>query len=472
MSSNRLMQRARNTHESIPTSQRRATLNTERGTVDDSPVSDVLVERRKKKVKLKQNSPAASIGDDKVERRSTRSVSGTTPRNGKTASVTVTTSSRTSSKNCLSTPVGSSSNLQVTRSKKEESLLNKCQDIVWKGFKSKQVPTDDSSVAGRVQGSWASTKASTSSTDGGNRRSSTSASSRTSSSSSVSCHVRPEERQEHRRRHSTSALRSLERGGIRLSPFVKDTLRTKHSRTLSLLHDIDSKEGTEKKATGKKVRFAVSPTGNIEPEVAISPSKLCLTAETIKVLWWTGEERQAMKRRAQRIGLRFLSVTAKYHLAVEQMLSKCRGDMGEGRSQLFFAEKDAIRILIHHDARGLELAMISALNLDSCRHYRRSVKQSVTCVLNAQAMLKCSNLRSSDDDQWQMIATMVHQYSVIATRFARILAEGDARFVRGHYVCDADVESSSQIPGLTEESSLSTSSSSEEYDYLDGSCTI
>jgi hypothetical protein len=224
------------------------------------------------------------------------------------------------------------------------------------------------------------------------------------------------------------------------------------------------------KGNGKKVRFAVTSEGKIQCESASPPSRLKLTPETIKVLWWTGEERQTMKRRAQRIGLRFLSITAKYHLAVEQMLSKCRSEVSESRSQ-YFPEKDAIRILIDHDARGLELAMISALNLDSCRHYHRCVKQSVICVLNAQAMWKCSNLKS-DDEQWQMIATVLQQYSVVATRFARILAEGDARFVRGHYTSDTDAESASVVPGLTEESSMSTSSSSEEYDYLDGSFTI
>jgi hypothetical protein len=348
-----------------------------------------------------------------------------------------------------------SSKLQVKTSKKEESGSTESQDIVWKGFRTRI--SDDSSVAGSLQGSWASSK---------DRPSSASV----AKSTAASCHVRSDDRIESKRRHSASALSSLARGSIRLSPFVKDTLRSKHSRSVKSFQDDDLQSCHEKKNTGKKVRFAESSEGKNIPETASFPSGLKLTPETIKVLWWTGEERQKMKRRAQRIGLRFLSITAKYHLAVEQLLSKCKREDGNSRSQ-FFAEKDAIRILINHDARGLELAMISALNLDSCRYYHRCVKQSLTCVLNAQAMWKCSILKS-DDEQWQMIATMLQQYSVVATRFARILAEGDARFVRGHYVSDVDVESSSVATGLTEESSMSTSSSSDENDYLDGSFTI
>ena len=333
--------------------------------------------------------------------------------------------------------------------KKEESESNGRQDIVWKGFRSKV--SDDSSVAGSLQGSWASLKGFSSSAS--------------VAKSTASYHVRPDERIESKRRHSVSALSSLTQGTLRLSPFVKDTLRSKHSRVVKTFPGNDLQSCREKKPSGKKVRFAESSEGNMNPERASFPSRLKLTPETIKVLWWTAEERQTMKRRAQRIGLRFLSITAKYHLAVEQLLSKCKSVTGDDRSQ-YFAEKEAIRILINHDARGLELAMISALNLDSCRHYHRCVKQSVTCVLNAQSMWKCTNVKS-DDEQWQMIATMLQQYSVVATRFARILAEGDARFVRGHYVIDEDVESSSVATGRTE-----ASTSSEEYDYLDGSFTI
>jgi hypothetical protein len=462
MASNRSTRQAPNQHQNIQTSQRQPPI------VVDSVVNEVNAERRQKKVtKQKQLSPVAPVREIKFEKRSTQSVSGSTTK-AKATRVNVTSNSTkplnaTSTKKKKTTPIGSSSNLQAATTKKEESLPIKRQDIVWRGFKSKVNRMDDSSVAGSLQGSWASAKVSQSSERSGT-------SSAVAAKSSASCHVRPDERIESKRRHSTSALSSLVRGGIRLSPFVKDTLRSKHSRSLQLAHDSDLQRCPEKKCDGKKVRFVVTSEGKIKPDIASPPSRLKLTPETIKVLWWTGEERQAMKRRAQRIGLRFLSITAKYHLAVEQMLSKCRSEVGEGRSQ-FFAEKDAIRILIDHDARGLELAMISALNLDSCRHYHRCVKQSVICVLNAQSMWKCSNLKS-DDEQWQMIATVLQQYSVVATRFARILAEGDARFVRGHYISDADVESSSLIPGLSEESSMSTSSSSEDYDYLDGSFTI
>lgn len=476
MASKRSTPEARNPQEILRTRQRNSPTDTNRGMAADSPVNanEAIAERRKKKVmKLKENSPHAQNCEIKFEKRSTASVSGSTSKVKATASVgsssskvkaTASVSSHTNQvkstkKKAASTAKqpsnSSSSKRQVKALKREEPESNESQDIVWKGFRSKI--SDDVSVAGSLQGSWASSKDFSSSVS--------------VAKSAASCHVRSDERIESKRRYSASALSSLARGSIRLSPFVKDTLRSKHSRSVKSFQAEDLQSCPEKKHIGKKkVRFAESSEGTKNPETASFPSSLKLTPDTIKVLWWTGEERQTMKRRAQRIGLRFLSITAKYHLAVEQLLSKCKSESSDGRSQ-FFAEKDAIRILINHDARGLELAMISALNLDSCRYYHRCVKQSVTCVLNAQAMWKCSNLKS-DDEQWQMIATMLQQYSVVATRFARILAEGDARFVRGHYVSDVDVESSSVATGLTEESSMSTSSSSEEYDYLDGSFTI
>ena len=467
MASIRSTQTGTHKQQNIQTSQRQSPVYVKSDVQVDSVVNEANVERRPKKVmKQKQPSPVAPFRDIKIEKRSTRSVGGSTTK--EKAKKNYDTSSATKSLNGTSTkkikkiPISSSSSLLAAKSKKEESLPDECQDIVWRGFKSKFNRADDSSVAGSLQGSWASAKVSQSS-----ERIRTSSTATVKSSASY--HARPKESAESKRRHSTSALSSLVRGSIRLSPFVKDTIRSKHSRSLQLLHDNDMQSCPEKKYNRKKVRFAVTSEGKIKAPAG-PPSRLTLTSETIQVLWWTGEERQAMKRRAQRIGLRFLSITAKYHLAVEQMLSKCRSEVGKSRSQ-FFAEKDAIRILINHDARGLELAMISALNLDSCRHYRRCVKQSVICVLNAQAMWKCSNLKSYDE-QWQMIAAVLQQYSMVATRFARILAEGDARFVRGHYINNECVESSSVVPGLTEESSLSTASSSEESDYLDGSFTI
>ena len=465
MASNRLIRQATNQHQNMPTSQRQTSIKSKRGVVVGSQETEVNAERRQSKVmRQKQPSQIAQLKEIKIEKKSVQSVNCSSTK-AKTAiknmaSTTVRKpTNRTSAKKIKTTPIVSPMNLHSSRSKNEGSLPSKNQDIVWKGFKPKVYQTDDSSVAGSLQGSWASSKISKASQ--GHRTNAVS-----SAKSCASYHVRPDEKIEAKRRHSTSALSTLVRGGIRLSPFVKDTLRSKHSRTLQLLREKDLESCPEKKSDGKKVRFAVTSEGKIKPDTTSAPSRLKLTPETIKVMWWTGDERQAMKRRAQRIGLRFLSITAKYHLAVEQMLSKCRSEMGEGRSQ-FFPEKDAIRILIDHDARGLELAMISALNLDSCRHYHRCVKQSVVCVLNAQAMWKCSNIKSSDE-QWQMIATVLQQYSVVATRFARILAEGDARFVRGHYISDADVESSSLMPSLTEESSMSTSSS-DEYDYLENS---
>lgn len=279
-----------------------------------------------------------------------------------------------------------------------------------------------------------------------------------------------------KRRNSLSALASLSLGELQLSPFLKKspvyksrpTSKKNSSRRLLDLPLPLSDEDTMS-SSGRKVAFVVQSDGSIQTKIA--ESILTLSEEEVKTLWWSKPERRAMKRKAQKIAIKFLSVTAKYHLAVEQILSQCGKSAREKKDcQLYFSEREALRFLIHHDARGLELAMIASLSLPSCKTYHKSCKNSVKEVLNTQAMWKGSS-RKTVDQQAQMIATQYRKASEMATCFARILAEGDVRVARGAYVqLDRGDETSILTPALTEESSLSTSSSDE--DFLDGSITI
>jgi hypothetical protein len=285
----------------------------------------------------------------------------------------------------------------------------------------------------------------------------------------------PHKQNDTKRRNSTSAIASLSRGELKLSPFLKNALFCKKQKAATTSNRPIMEPRPEKPRSGTKVRFVEQSDGSIQGDASVqSRSTVRLSPEEVKSLWWSKDERRAMKRRAQKIAIRFLSVTAKYHLAVEQMLSKCRNENGSNTRELkdrnyYFAQEEALRLLINHDARGLELAMIASLNLQSCRFYHRCCKGAITSVLNTQAMWKCSALKSSDE-QAEMIATQLSKHSEITTRFARVLAEGDARVARGHYNIDID-EASILTPALTEESSLSTFSS-DDYDFSDGSLTI
>ena len=197
MASKRSTLEARNPQEILRTRQRNSSTDSDRVMAADYPVkaNEVIAERRKKKVmKLKENSPHAQHCEIKFEKRSTASVSSSTSKVKATASVgsstskvkaTASVSSSTSKVKATASvssnasqvkstrkkvaPIAkkpsnsSSSKLQVKTSKKEEPESSQSQDIVWKGFKSKVYPRDDSSVAGSLQGSWASSKVSQSS---------------------------------------------------------------------------------------------------------------------------------------------------------------------------------------------------------------------------------------------------------------------------------------------------------------------
>jgi hypothetical protein len=280
---------------------------------------------------------------------------------------------------------------------------------------------------------------------------------------------------EGKRRNSMSALASLSLCEMQLSPFRRNSpmfkrasSNLKHSCRRLLAMPLPLTED-EMICSGRKVAFVVQSDGSIQTDVV--ESNLTLSEDEVKTLWWSKPERRAMKRKAQKIAIKFLSVTAKYHLAVDQILSQC-GNNNHKDCHAFFSEREALRFLIHHDARGLELAMISSLNLPSCKMYHKSCKSSVKEVLNIQATGKCSSLKSADE-KVHKIAAQYHQASASATQFACILAEGDMRVARGAYAkMNGTDDASILTAALTDESSFSTSSSASDEDFSDGSLTI
>jgi hypothetical protein len=180
-------------------------------------------------------------------------------------------------------------------------------------------------------------------------------------------------------------------------------------------------------------------------------SPLKLTDEEVESLWWTRQERRDMKRRTQTLAASFLSSKTDYRAAVEQLLLKCVDENGqkvhyadpkEDRVDPFSYE-DAVRIAVHHEARGLEQCMVNSLNLQSCRFYYRCGQTSVSTVLKAQAALRELD-GVTPDGQATLIAMNLCQCSGFAVRFAQILAEGDAKVVNGDYDEFSSASSSSQ----------------------------
>lgn len=198
----------------------------------------------------------------------------------------------------------------------------------------------------------------------------------------------------------------------------------------------------------KQVRFQVRSDGKVRAETTVK--SLCtvrLSNDEIRSMWWSKRERIEMKSRAHAVASQFLATSPEYRSATEQLLLKCCDESGNKMGwEIYQTERvdridpfsydEAIRIVANHGARGLEQAMVAALNLQSCRFYHKCGRTSIVSVLEAQAMWKTLSC-SSAEQQGSMIAMQHRQYSGFAARFARMLAEGDANVAGGIY-SDAD----------------------------------
>lgn len=265
------------------------------------------------------------------------------------------------------------------------------------------------------------------------------------------------------------------KNGALCSPIVSG--RDQQKRSTSLSHQssvappVDSDEKHDMQETAaddspaparlpqkKQVRFQLRDDGKIKAETTVK--SLCtvqLSKDEVRKLWYTKQERRDLRRRAHAVAYRFVTEAPEYRLAAEQLLMKCSDESGNSKEWESkqedrvdpFSYDEAIRIVVNHNARGMEQPMVASLDLQSCRSYQRCSKTSIVSVLDTQAMWKKIPCFSADQ-QANMIAMQLRQFSGFAAHFARILAEGDANVACGIYD-----ESSSENDDASEESTMS-----------------
>lgn len=208
---------------------------------------------------------------------------------------------------------------------------------------------------------------------------------------------------------------------------------------------------------GNRVRFLLTETGEFHSETL--ECSVQLTKREVRAMWWSRQEQKDMKQRANSAATRVLACTDDFRLAIEQLLLQCYEESGTAKfdkqcqidatnetatdlhtashvcanPQNKFSFEEALRILVHHGARGKEQSIINAYKLESCRFYYKCDNVRVSKILQAQTFLKQNSVESNADCIATMIASEHRHLSVFAAQFARILAAGDACAANGDY---------------------------------------
>lgn len=186
----------------------------------------------------------------------------------------------------------------------------------------------------------------------------------------------------------------------------------------------------------KKVRFQSNESTTIE---AHGLDHIPLATHDIASLWWTREELSVMKRMAKISAVRFLLASKMYSVAAEELLEECRREQNLQKQSCHrdrfhsFRFKEALRIAVNHDARGLERTMISSIPSDGCQYYRHARKHSIKRVLETQALIKSIPCFCSVEERSNLLAAEIRPFSTVASQLACILAEGDANVVQCLY---------------------------------------
>jgi hypothetical protein len=190
----------------------------------------------------------------------------------------------------------------------------------------------------------------------------------------------------------------------------------------------------------KRVRFQLKKLVKVEIK-GQSLRPMQLTDDDVAKLWWSKDERNAMRDREKVAAYRFLSSRPNFELVAEHLLLKCSNDndveLGLTSQEHTpagnnYSYDEALRMLVNHNERGLEGILIKALKIESCHFYNNSHKSMVARVLETQDMLK-SLVFCSGEEKTSIIALNLSLISAVSARFARMLAEGDAHVASGAY---------------------------------------
>jgi hypothetical protein len=177
---------------------------------------------------------------------------------------------------------------------------------------------------------------------------------------------------------------------------------------------------TKKNSVSKRVRFQVDDDGDIDEDVSIhSFPKHQLTAEDIRVCWYGREERKQLKGGIPSQCRDCIHNLPEYRRAA---LKVCALASRHEYASLLDENRDALRILAHEQARGLERSLFARMNLP-----RKSSKNNVYAVLHTQRLIReLTTAVYTYDEVAMLISEQYNVNSQYAIRWALILAEADA----------------------------------------------
>ena len=207
----------------------------------------------------------------------------------------------------------------------------------------------------------------------------------------------------------------------------------------------------------EKVRFCCNPDGSIKASVSSKSFTSTLLTETdIEKLWYSTNECRKMELDAHEMAIFQVATNGRYQAAMETILKAVITNVhgscwawqleladlengptspeNKGRPTLSYV--DAVSLIADTAARGLEPVLMRYLQTESSRLYRRCTEDSATNALSIFWQWRESK-NLTEDQKETLLTQRQRDRSNIAARFARALAEGDAKAVSNDVIFEA-----------------------------------
>jgi hypothetical protein len=212
----------------------------------------------------------------------------------------------------------------------------------------------------------------------------------------------------------------------------EDSISVTSYSTYSTTSSFDSDSSADTTSTTieqtKKVRFQIDENDEIYENITSkSYSRYDLTPKDVRNAWWSRAERRQMRQSITEQCEFVVRNQPKYRRAALKTISIVSQHANNAKleTELSTPEfQDALQILVHPDARGLERDMFARLQIP-----RRNVQVHIITVLRTQEMLK--DIQGySEDDKLQLIADQYSCNANFSKQLATVLAQGDAEAIR------------------------------------------
>jgi hypothetical protein len=176
----------------------------------------------------------------------------------------------------------------------------------------------------------------------------------------------------------------------------------------------------------KRVRFQVDEDGEIDEDIcSLSFPEHILTPEDIKVCWYSRADRHQFKADIPLDCRECLASIPEYRKAALKVCELASRDEYESMLNEY---RDDLRIVVDGQARGFERFLLYRLNIP-----RSTSKTNVSAVMMTQRLIReLTTATYTDEEVWILIAEQYRVNAQYATRWALLLAEGDAADARAY----------------------------------------